>query len=1092
MHRSLAVLMLAVLMPLAGCGGDQLAALAPAVPAGGPRILFDLTTRPLPTVPFPNDIATRPDPGSPTGLRVNASLAAPTLLERNVRANMDTLDGWGTLSPISVNFDTPIDYQHLYAVQNDTNPVNDGVYLINLRTGERVALDFNGGNFPVGLPKTDNYFPNDPLFDQSNILFGTKGGQPNFIHEVDPNWEATHTAPQMYDDLMTFWERATNTLLIRPVRPLDQQTSYAIILTDQLMGPSGKAVDSPFPGINHAAQTPALRTLPSHLPAGIDLSHVRFTWSFTTQSTTADLEAIREGLYGRGTLSWLADAVPVTAIEDGVLQSTMKLLPQVEASPTQPNTYILTGDQARSALTKLASLYFQCDPIADPSCAGRFGGLVNELKFVDYFVMGSYDTPNFLDSSPTYDAIFHVDRMAGTVNGVKTIPTQKVYYWMTIPKTTEKFKPPFPVSIYGHGYTGNRSEGLAFAGAMARQGIAWVGIDSFGHGIDALTRQTIQAQFPNLGLAPLGDALALGRARDLDNDGFVNPGGDFWTADTFHTRDVVRQSIVDWMQLIRVFHTFDGKVQMPSALDPAKTTAAGDFNGDGIVDVSGPDLLPDGTHNPASDFFVWGISLGGIVSGLLPAIEPAISAAVPVSGGAGLGDIGIRSIQGGVVEAVFLEVMGPFILSCKWDTTNGKCADGDPVHDALAWDAQLVNGQHTMLIARKDHMNVAPGDLVKVENLTNGQTRVQVAGPRLNIRIPIPADGPVYKIDYSKDPKHEKGIWDLTPGHFREGDSIRITVCTPNADASDCSTSSSPKQVINQFMDFEFDSAALQKPPTFMGREFPVGSPLISVARGFGLQRQSPDFRRFMSLAQMILEPGDPGSYAPHYFQNLLPARAGRPANVMVMATVGDMNVPVNTGIEMARAAGVIDDATNQILISHHVVEGLSRLPRFAPNQPGYAGGAPKFSDVLCSANSHCDKVVINGATIYPLLDPTGYSCADDGTDCFDGFGAPRLSPPLRKQLERKTCTDAQAATFLNCGVGALSLPYLSTQGEHGFDIPNVTAPFDMNNYLVNMVARYFSTRGKEILHDRCLAAEIDLTRSGVKQACDFMPATPK
>ncbi len=1059
-------------------------------------------------MPFPNDIAARPDPTSPTGLRINASLVAPTLVEHNVRVNFDTVDGWGTLSPISVNFDSPIDYRKLYAIQNDTDAGNDGVYVINLHTGEHVALDFSSGNFPIVLPKTDNYFPNDPLSTQSNLLFATTGAQPNFIHDVDPDWEKTHTAPQMYDDLMTFWERATNTMLIRPVRPLDQQTTYAVILTDQIVGATGKAVDSPFPGINHAAQTAALRGLPSHLPSGVDLSHVRFAWSFTTQSTTADLEAIREGLYGRGTLGWLADAVPVTSAKNGVAQTVMKLLPQVDITPNSPNTYVMSSEQVRGALKKLAAAYFGCDPIADPSCGGRFAPLVNELKFVDYFVLGSYDTPNFLDpathgnvpAGPAYDAVFHVDRLAGTVNGEKTIATQKVYFWMTIPKTTDKFKPPFPVAIYGHGYTSERSEGLAFAGALARQGIAWVGIDSFGHGMGADTRFTVQTAFPGLGLTPLAESITRGRARDLDNDGKPDSGGDFWTADTFHTRDVVRQSVIDWIQLIRLFHTFDGKVQMPSMLETGKTVVAGDFNGDGIPDVSGPDVLPDGTHNPGSDFFVWGISLGGMLSGILPAIEPSVSAAVPVSGGGGMADIGIRSIQGGVVEAVFLEVMGPFILSCKWNTDFGKCYDdGDLAkgcttpecaqQDAFAWDAQLVNGQHTMLIARGEHMKAAPGDLVKVENLTNGQFRVQVAGPKLKIRIPIPADGPIYNVDYSKDPQHEKGVWDMTPGHFREGDSIRITVCTPNSDATDCS-SAPPKQVISTFKDLEYDFTSqarghVQTPPAFLGREFPLGSPLISVARGFGLERQSPDFRRFMSLAQTILEPADTASYAPHFFEKLLAARAGRPANVMVMATVGDMNVPVNTGIEMARAAGVIDDATNKILISHHVVEALSKLPRFVPNQPGYTGGAPKFDDVLCNANSHCDKPPM-------LLDPTGYACADDGTDCLDGFGAPRLVPPLRKQLERKTCTDAQSATFQNCGVSALSMPYLSPKGEHGFDIPNVTVPFDMNNYLVNMVARYFATRGKEILHDRCLSAEVDLNQSKFHTACEFMAPNPQ
>src|SRR5260221_2728390 len=60
---------------LAACAdGVPFEGLAPAQATGGPMVNFDLTHRPLPDIPFPNDLATRPDPASPTGLRANASL----------------------------------------------------------------------------------------------------------------------------------------------------------------------------------------------------------------------------------------------------------------------------------------------------------------------------------------------------------------------------------------------------------------------------------------------------------------------------------------------------------------------------------------------------------------------------------------------------------------------------------------------------------------------------------------------------------------------------------------------------------------------------------------------------------------------------------------------------------------------------------------------------------------------------------------------------------------------------------------------------------------------------------------------------------
>src|SRR5258708_9946218 len=75
-------------------------------PSGpGAPVRFDLAHTPLPDIPLPNDTATWPDPTSRTGLRLNASLIAPTEIEKNARQQFDTLEGWGTFSPITVSFD---------------------------------------------------------------------------------------------------------------------------------------------------------------------------------------------------------------------------------------------------------------------------------------------------------------------------------------------------------------------------------------------------------------------------------------------------------------------------------------------------------------------------------------------------------------------------------------------------------------------------------------------------------------------------------------------------------------------------------------------------------------------------------------------------------------------------------------------------------------------------------------------------------------------------------------------------------------------------------------------------------------------------
>src|SRR2546430_10808152 len=140
-----------VVLACLGCSSGAVQGLAASTPSGGPKLLFDLQKKPLPEIPFPNDLATRPDPNSPTGLRINASQIAPTRLEANVRRLLDTLDGFGTYAPITVAFDKDLDVVDFYARQNDADASNDGAYLVQIDTGEVFPLDVNGGHFPAAL-----------------------------------------------------------------------------------------------------------------------------------------------------------------------------------------------------------------------------------------------------------------------------------------------------------------------------------------------------------------------------------------------------------------------------------------------------------------------------------------------------------------------------------------------------------------------------------------------------------------------------------------------------------------------------------------------------------------------------------------------------------------------------------------------------------------------------------------------------------------------------------------------------------------------------------------------------------------------------
>src|SRR5262249_12619545 len=90
---------------------------------------------------------------------------------------------------------------------------------------------------------------------------------------------------------------------------------------------------------------------------------------------------------------------------------------------------------------------------------------------------------------------------------------------------------------------------------------------------------------------------------------------------------------------------------------------------------------------------------------------------------------------------------------------------------------------------------------------------------------------------------------------------------------------------------------------------YPVGSPLVAPQEGLGLERQTPDFRRLMNLAQAALDPGDPINFARLYA--IAPPRdpAGQPMPprpLVDVRTVGDYLVPTGNGRAFSRAAGAL------------------------------------------------------------------------------------------------------------------------------------------------------------------------------------------
>ena len=74
---------------------------------------------------------------------------------------------------------------------------------------------------------------------------------------------------------MYFYEKETNTLILQPMEPLRERTTYAVVVTRRLLDEGGRPVGSPYPYVNHTSQTEALKNLKNYRPPAPvdDVSH---------------------------------------------------------------------------------------------------------------------------------------------------------------------------------------------------------------------------------------------------------------------------------------------------------------------------------------------------------------------------------------------------------------------------------------------------------------------------------------------------------------------------------------------------------------------------------------------------------------------------------------------------------------------------------------------------------------------------------------------------------------------------------------------------------------------------------------------------
>lgn len=1056
-------------------------------PGSGPRVVWDLEAEPLPDIPLPNDVATWPDPTSPTGRRINASLIAPSGMERRLRQSFDRLDGWGTFAPLTVRFDAPIDTDDLIRRQGRGRFSSEAfarhaIYLVDLETGVPIPLDVNSELFPRVVADPGGYYTNDPREGESNLLFETVDEDVNRNGRLDPGEDTdfdgvldrpntldgrlTGAPLETVDRMLWFYERETDTLILRPIVPLAEQRTYAVVLTDRLIGADGDRVRSPFDYVHHLSQKTDLTSLPAifaerpHIYGDLATrgwDGVAFAWTFTTQSVRGDLVALRDGLYGRGPFARLAEEFPARMIP-------VPLRGGSRTRPCEPGpaVFTVTPEELAAALEGLPT-----DDFGVP--AEQLGAVLDTLvESVSHLAFGFYESPYLLGDPNAESAndTWDIDRATGEGR----VERDLVPMFVVVPKETEAHQQPFPVTMYAHGYGSLNLEAIAFSGLVARHGVATVSIDAQGHGLplDESLRPALESLLGSNCLAPLGRAIAVDRARDLNGDGSADSAGLFFSAYMFHTRDALRQSALDLMQGLRIVRSWQGHPDYPegSPWVPGEVPSrdrggplqfGGDIDGDGDVDLAGDfdgDGVPDvgGWDRP---YFQWGSSLGGIISMIMAGVEPSIVAAAPVSGGGGLFEIGLRTSLSTARHPVWLRVMGPLIVSTPsgGPSAESACMEG---FRSLRFELPDLSERVRTEFACLPASTLDEGDAVVVLNARSGEVACAGVGANGRFRLQLPTS---------------------------EGDPLTITVYDDAAERLDgarCTFEGGEPRVIEVVETWRSGNGpprggdSCPQCARYQTQIYEQGSRLVAPVEGLGLSRQTPDLRRLAGLAQIALEPADPVNYARHVF--LEPATAedvtqSGPRSVLVMNVAGDTTVPPATGNAYARAAGVLaflpPDAPDEladwrapasfagryglatpddVLIEYHVHEGLSRIPRHP------VPGAPQF---LFDVDDMSE-----GAQLFA---PDGNSqlAEDEG-----GLRPNRLDPPLRWGRESRRAaggldpwrTSGDFGGF-SAVLNAMAVPV----GQHVLLPVDPSKLFDEGRYLVSAIGWYLASRGREL-----------------------------
>ena len=816
----------------------------------GPSVQYLPLNEPFALVPFPSDSATRFDPNSVTSQRLNFSEDDLTKEGRLIRSHLNELDGFALFAPISLSFEGQLDLATVTA---------RNVKLIELnQSPTQIPLDLGDGFFPLDTP-LGWFMGMPPLKEAPNIFFPWS----NQVDQLKWNSEADRTAAllkyQRGDEAhLTHYEVESNTLIIRPLVPLKPKQRYAVLLSKAVKGwrETGEygSIQPPFPSALSTRDQVRLKPLKSQIFKLLSKEELAFGWTFTTGAPMNMLDQVREGLYGRGPLAQLDMPAGFSEIREMDIQ--------LEEPPIRWHERLLPA----SFLERFSGIV--------ATVTGNSGYAIN-FDSVDYFVFGSFKSPQLR----TEDRLWSIKPgPKGAFQLVEPPQLHSVPFMLSVPKSSVKGEPPFPVVIYFHGTNSSRLEGLILAQELAAQGIALISFDQVGHGPiirnyrtfdqDNADYGSIISLIPTLiarliaphlveevqrlsfsegldllsGIGLFRELAVIGRWEDLNQDGYQSEAEGFFDPDPQRLCSSFWQDNVDAMSLVKGLRglsqrSIPPRIDRPILADNERLLShmlAGDFNADGILDIGG-----EGVQISAA-----GTSLGGIHSLLFSAVEPEVEVVTPIVPGAGMLDILSRTGLRFVSRPMFESYLGQAVVGCP--DQGREASEDDPqkwLYISLGDDALRCEKE----VLEESALAVIEGDWrgarVHLKNLNTLEETETIIDPRGGFTLHLASD---------------------------KRDLLELKIYQGEGDHSPAFTKTFHSNV-----------------------------------NGRGRVLNTADFRRSAYISNQILERCDPMAFTSRFHPNLVDQERGL-VKTLISVALGDQAVPINTSVLLANALGLL------------------------------------------------------------------------------------------------------------------------------------------------------------------------------------------